>query len=48
MRPAAADRPIFVFTAIPDQDPTRLTERFAAVAFYLHEKLGVTLCATCR
>jgi phosphonate transport system substrate-binding protein len=37
----AADKPTFVFTAIPDQDPTRLTQRFSAVADYLHEKLGV-------
>jgi phosphonate transport system substrate-binding protein len=31
----------FVFTAIPDQDETRLRERFDKVADYLHEKLGV-------
>jgi phosphonate transport system substrate-binding protein len=37
----ATDRPTFVFTAIPDQDPTRLTERFAAVSGYLGDKLGV-------
>lgn len=37
----ADDKATFVFTAIPDQDPTRLTERFSAVADYLHEKLGV-------
>ena len=36
----AADRP-FVFTAIPDQDPTRLMQRFSAVAEYLQRKLGV-------
>ena len=41
--PARAEDKLFVFTAIPDQDPTRLTQRFAAVAFYLHEKLGVTV-----
>ncbi len=37
----AADTPTFVFTAIPDQDATRLTERFGKVAAYLQEKLGV-------
>ena len=36
---AAADS--FVFTAIPDQDEARLRERFAKVADYLTEKLGV-------
>lgn len=38
---AAEDKPTFVFTAIPDQDATRLTERFGRVATYLQEKLGV-------
>jgi len=37
--PALADS--FVFTAIPDQDETRLKERFGKVATYLSEKLGV-------
>ena len=37
----AADKPTFVFTAIPDQDATRLTERFGRVATYLQGKLGV-------
>lgn len=37
----AADKPTFVFTAIPDQDETRLTERFGKVAAYLEQKLGV-------
>ena len=37
----ADDKPVFVFTAIPDQDPTRLTQRFSAVADYLRDKLGV-------
>jgi len=31
----------FVFTAIPDQDETRLMERFGRVADYLGERLGV-------
>jgi phosphonate transport system substrate-binding protein len=31
----------FVFTAIPDQDETRLMERFGKVADYLQAKLGV-------
>src|SRR5713226_6019040 len=39
----AQDKPAFVFTAIPDQDETRLMERFGKVADYLHGKLGVTV-----
>jgi phosphonate transport system substrate-binding protein len=38
---AAQEKPAFVFTAIPDQDETRLVERFTRVAEYLQEKLGV-------
>ncbi|MBX9909299.1 MAG: putative selenate ABC transporter substrate-binding protein [Beijerinckiaceae bacterium] len=38
---AAQDKPPFVFTAIPDQDETRLVERFTRVADYLQGKLGV-------
>ncbi len=41
--PAAAQDKIFVFTAIPDEDETRLTERFGKVAKYLEERLGVTV-----
>ena len=37
--PAFADS--FVFTAIPDQDETRLRERFGKVAGYLSEKLDI-------
>jgi phosphonate transport system substrate-binding protein len=37
----AEDKPAFVFTAIPDQDETRLVERFTRVAEYLQGKLGV-------
>ena len=37
----AAETPAFVFTAIPDQDETRLAERFGKVARYLEAKLGV-------
>ena len=33
--------PTFVFTAIPDQDETRLVERFSRFAKYLETKLGV-------
>lgn len=29
------------FSAIPDEDETRLTERFSAVADYLSDELGV-------
>src|SRR5258706_6089510 len=35
------DKPVFVFTAIPDQDEARLVERFTRVAEYLKSKLGV-------
>ena len=37
----AQDKPALVFTAIPDQDETRLIERFTRVAGYLQGKLGV-------
>ncbi|MCH8291335.1 putative selenate ABC transporter substrate-binding protein [Candidatus Poribacteria bacterium] len=33
----------FTFTAIPDQDTTRLQERFGKIADYLTEKLGVNV-----
>ena len=33
----------FTFTAIPDQDTTRLQERFGKIADYLSEKLGITV-----
>jgi len=39
----AQDKPVFVFTAIPDQDETRLVERFSKVASYLESKLGITV-----
>lgn len=35
------DKAAFVFTAIPDQDETRLVERFTKVAEYLQGKLGI-------
>src|SRR3984893_7009157 len=35
------DKPAFVFTAIPDQDETRLVERFTRVAEHLQSKLGM-------
>jgi phosphonate transport system substrate-binding protein len=38
--PALASQP-FVFTAIPDQDESRLMERFSKVATYLSRELGV-------
>jgi phosphonate transport system substrate-binding protein len=38
---ATAQSPTFVFTAIPDQDDTRLVERFSRFAKYLEAKLGV-------
>lgn len=34
-------KPAFVFTAIPDQDETRLVERFTRVAEYLQSKLAI-------
>jgi phosphonate transport system substrate-binding protein len=37
----AKSPPTFVFTAIPDQDETRLVERFSRFAKYLEAKLGV-------
>jgi phosphonate transport system substrate-binding protein len=38
---AIAQSPTFVFTAIPDQDETRLVERFSHFAKYLQAKLSV-------
>lgn len=37
----AGAAPTFVFTAIPDQDETRLVERFSRFGAYLEKKLGV-------
>jgi phosphonate transport system substrate-binding protein len=37
----AQDKPTLVFSAIPDQDETRLVERFTKTAEYLQAKLGV-------
>ena len=37
----AQTKPTFVFTAIPDQDETRLVEKFTRVAQYLEGKLGL-------
>src|SRR5947199_5240144 len=37
------DKPVFVFTAIPDQDETRLVERFTKVAEYLQARLGTPM-----
>ena len=39
----AQDKPAFVFTAIPDQDETRLVERFTRVAEHLQSKLGIAV-----
>ncbi len=39
--PAPARAEAFVFTAIPDQDESRLQTRFGKVAAYLEEELGV-------
>jgi len=40
---AHAQKPTFVFTAIPDQDEARLVERFSRFAKYLESKLGQPL-----
>ncbi len=39
--PAAAQDKTFVFTAIPDEDETKLVERFGKVATYLEKTLSV-------
>lgn len=39
----AQDKPTLVFTAIPDQDETRLVQRFTKTAEYLQAKLGVSV-----
>lgn len=39
--PASAQQPTLVFTAIPDEDETRLVERFTIYAKYFEEKLGI-------
>jgi phosphonate transport system substrate-binding protein len=41
--PASAQTPPLVFTAIPDEDETRLVERFTAYAKYFEAKLGVSV-----
>lgn len=38
---AAVAGPVFTFTAIPDENETRLKERFDKVAVYLQQQLGV-------
>ncbi|MFT6190574.1 MAG: phosphonate transport system substrate-binding protein, partial [Oleispira sp.] len=40
-KPTDANKPTFVFTAIPDADESRLQQRFNKVAVYLSEKLNV-------
>ena len=40
---SAQEKRGFAFTAIPDQDQTRLVERFTRVADYLHAALGVSV-----
>jgi phosphonate transport system substrate-binding protein len=40
---SAETKPTFVFTAIPDQDETRLVEKFTRVARYLEGTLGVAV-----
>jgi phosphonate transport system substrate-binding protein len=41
--PAEAQQPTLVFTAIPDEDETRLVERFTKFAKYFEGQLGVTV-----
>jgi phosphonate transport system substrate-binding protein len=43
IRPALAQTAPLVFTAIPDEDETRLIERFTAYAKYFEAKLGVPI-----
>ena len=40
-RPTTAQQATLVFTAIPDEDETRLVERFSIYAKYFEQKLGV-------
>ena len=40
-RASAQSGPVLAFTAIPDQDESRLVERFGRVATYLQDRLGV-------
>ena len=42
IRVSGQSGPALAFTAIPDQDESRLVERFGRVAAYLQERLGVT------
>lgn len=37
----AQEKPVLYFSAIPDDDETKLTERFSGVAAYLSKELGV-------
>lgn len=39
--PVVAQQPTLVFTAIPDEDETRLVERFSGYAKYFEAKLGI-------
>jgi phosphonate transport system substrate-binding protein len=39
--PATPNKPVLVFSAIPDQDEARLMERFGKVSTYLSEKLDI-------
>ncbi len=39
--PSAPDKPVLVFSAIPDQDEARLMERFGKVASYLSQQLDI-------
>jgi phosphonate transport system substrate-binding protein len=41
--PIEAQQPTLVFTAIPDEDETRLVERFTKYAKYFENKLGVAV-----
>ncbi len=40
-RALAQSGPVLAFTAIPDQDESRLVERFGRVATYLQDRLGI-------
>ena len=43
LRARAQSTPALAFTAIPDQDESRLVERFGRVAAYLQDKLGAAV-----
>jgi len=43
LRATGAEKPVFYFTALPNQDEAELNKKFGRLAKYLEEKLGVTV-----